>query len=226
MRVRVCTHTDEYMQGPSSVSQAFVNSIFRGLITTCISFIFLGSRKAPKVASFLAGHRAFPANGDVSFQPTGTGLQPCPNFLGTAHPPALPMPEDGRRAFVQGSALILCPCYAQPRVHSQGVPAFKMLIWEQATIADTTTEAYNVGPNEDLWTGSPGRRGPPADRATWLASGHRQPGSGPSFWVMATKAGKFQYFPFQIKLDAFRQPRASANSLWAQPVTHGPFLTT
>lgn len=135
---------------------------------------------------------------------------------------------------MMGSALILCPCCAQPRVHSQEVPAFKMLIWKQATIADTTTiitEACNVGPSKDLWTGSPGRQGPSADRVTWLASGHRQPWSGPSFWVMAHSrvraiAGKFQYFPFQIKLDAIRQPKSSANSLWAQPVTHGPSLST
>lgn len=67
-------------------------------------------------------------------------------------------------------------------------PAFQMLIWEQVAIVDTTTlitEACNVGPNKDFLTESLGRKGPPADRATWLASGHRQHWKRISFWVTA-----------------------------------------
>lgn len=78
-------------------------------------------------------------------------------------------------------------------------PAFKMLIWEQVAIVDTTTlitEACNVDPSKDFLTESLGRKGPPGDRATWLASGHRQHWNRISFWVMAhSRLGLRLWYP-------------------------------
>lgn len=81
------------------------------------------------------------------------------------------------------SLTLLCPARGI-------VPAFQMLIWEQETVAETTstiTETCNMGPSKELQAGSPG---PPADRPTWLASGHSQHLGEASFWALAhSRAG-------------------------------------
>lgn len=135
----------------------------RFLIITCIYLIYVSGQqiKAPKQHPFFGTSRVFLPNRDVPlFSPSRPSYGDKPTTIPQSHSPPLspeafasplPMSEDGGRAPVQrsqtkepprwGEVLVdsVCLCCAQPRIHSEEVPAFKMLIWEQDTTINTTT---------------------------------------------------------------------------------------